>query len=93
MQAEIRDQQGQANTSIQVRRLSSIVSVVNVKCWVMFHDVLCVGNGGEKPTSGLCCRFQNGYKITRASVTCNMYIYFSFLSIVFLFADRKKNIS
>ena len=45
--------------------------------------------GGDKPTSVLCCRYQHALG-TRASVTCNMYIHFSFLSIVFLLVDRKK---
>ena len=77
--------------NVQVGLLLSIVSdvIVNVTCWTIFYDVLCVENGGDKPTSVLCCGYQHGL-ITIASVTCNMYIYFSLLSILFLYADRKK---
>ena len=78
------------SSSIQASLLLSIVSdvIVNVTCWIIFHDVFCVGNGGDKPTSVLRCRYQ----LARASVTCNMFIYFSFLSIVFSYADRKKDV-
>ena len=49
-----------------------------------------LGMAGNKPTSVFCCRYQHGL-ITRASVTCNIFVYFPFLSVVFLYADRKKN--
>ena len=61
------------SSSIQVGLLWSIVSdvIVNITCWIIFHDVFCAGNGGDKPTSVLCCGYQHGL-ITRASVTYYM---------------------
>ena len=46
-------------------------SSYTILCHKIIHDVFCVGNGSDKPTSVLCCGYQHGL-ITRASVTCNM---------------------
>ena len=42
--------------SIQVGLLLSIVSdvIVNLTCWIIIHDVLCVGNFSDRPTFVLC---------------------------------------
>ena len=76
---------------IQVSLLWSIVSVVtvNVTCWIIFNDVFCAGNGSDRLTSVLCCRYQHGL-VTRASVTCDMYIYFPFYLLYFCLQIEKS---